>query len=179
MTLLALDARWRRLQEKFGGVFDIGFQMPSAWPHAEPTEETPEGVAGDDRLAPELCRLGGKRFLHAILPLPIRGADDVLYLAPWAEVPPETFYAYLDHVSDGAPFTGGAARLANDLPLYPGSLDQPVSLNPGGDGARPLILAEDGPLAEAQDEGISLDQLIELYAAAGQDIRQALASDNG
>ncbi|PJE29816.1 hypothetical protein SAMN06297129_2781 [Pseudooceanicola antarcticus] len=177
MNLLALDARWRRLQEKFGGVFDIGFDMPSAWPHAEPTAEAPEVSAGEDRLAPELCRLGEARFLHAILPLPIRGSDEVLYLAPWAEVPSESFYAYLDHISDGAPFTGSPARLANDLPLFPGSLGQEVTLEPGGEGARPLILATDGPLAEAQDEGISLDQLIDLYAAAGQDIRQALAAD--
>ncbi|MBR9763718.1 MAG: DUF2199 domain-containing protein [Rhodobacteraceae bacterium] len=177
MTLLALDARWRRLQDKFGGVFDIGFEMPSAWPHAEPSEEAPEVSAGEDRLAPELCRLGESRFLHAILPLPIRGAEEVLYLAPWVEVPPATFYAYLDHISEGTPFAPGAATLANDLPLFPGSLGTTVSLEPGGEGARPLILATDGPLAEAQDDGLSLEQLIDLYEAAGQDIRQALASD--
>lgn len=177
MTLLALDARWRRLQDKFGGVFDIGFDMPSAWPHAEPTEAAPEVTAGEDRLAPELCRLGDRRFLHAILPLPIRGTEELLYLAPWAEVDPATFYAYLDTITEGAPFAAAKARLANDLPLFPGSLGTSVTLQPGEDGARPLLLAEDGPLAEAQEDGISFDQLLDLYAQADHDIRAQLSAD--
>lgn len=177
MSLLALDARWRRLQDKFGGVFDIGFDTPSAWTHAAPTEDTPEVVAGEDRLSPELCRLGEARFIHAILPMPIRGSDETLYLAPWTQVAPEVFYAYLDHITDGTPMEPAEGRLANDLPLFPGSLGDGVSLEPGGEGARPLLIAVDGPLAEAQDEGLSLDGLIDLYEAAGQDIREALTRD--
>lgn len=177
MSLLALDARWRRLQDKFGGVFDIGFDMPAAWPHAEPTEEAPEVVAGPDRLAPELCRLGDSRFLHVILPLPIRGADDTLFIAPWVEVGAEIFYGYLDHITDGAPFAPGTGRLANDLPLFPGSLGAEVELQPGGEGARPLLVSTDGPLAEAQDDGISFDQLLDLYAATDHDIRAQLSAD--
>lgn len=177
MSLLALDARWRRLQDKFGGVFDIGFDMPDAWPHAEPDDETPEVVAGPDRLAPELCRLGDSRFLHVILPLPIRGADETLFLAPWAEVAAATFYGYLDHIADGAPFVAAEGKLANDLPLFPDSLSAPMTLQPGGDGARPLLLASDGPLADAQDAGISFDQLLDLYTATGHDIRPQLSAD--
>lgn len=50
-------------------------------------------------------------------------------------------------------------------------------LQVGGDGARPTLFAQDGALKEAQDNGIWIDALLDVYAASGQDIRPHLTQD--
>ena len=42
---------------------------------------------------------------------------------------------------------------------------------------RPALTAQSGPLAQAQQNGISFDQLLDLYAACGDDIRPHLTQD--
>ncbi|WP_146589003.1 DUF2199 domain-containing protein [Puniceibacterium confluentis] len=182
MSLLNLDARWRRLNDpdyacpccgrRFSGVFDIGFEEPDAWLHGPRSDDLLR--VGEDKLSSELCRLGERRFLRCVIALPIRGSDgESLFLAPWAEVSQSDFYAYLDgSTQDGAPVTALTATVANALPGLgdPG----PGTLQPGSGLVRPRLEFATGPLAVASAEGISFDDLLDIYAAAGQDIRPHL-----
>ncbi|MCW8843680.1 MAG: DUF2199 domain-containing protein, partial [Rhodobacteraceae bacterium] len=186
--LLALDARWRRLHDearscpccgrRFSGLIDFAYAHPDAWPHAEPTPDTPVIAVGADRLSPDLCRLGEDRCLCALLSLPVRGSDEAVHFALWVAVAPETFYAYLEAATDDrAAFHGGQGWLMNDLPGYASEDPIACTLIPGGPGERPRIAVSDGPLATLSAEGIGFDALLDLYAALGDDIRPHLAAD--
>ncbi|UMA66034.1 DUF2199 domain-containing protein [Roseivivax marinus] len=110
MNLLGLDARWRRLNDpdyvcpccgrSFGGLVDLVFEHPDAWPHG-PRGDAEVLEAGEDKLSSELCRAGEARYLRAVVTLPVRGADDAALLAIWVEVAPEDFYATLDALAEG------------------------------------------------------------------------------
>lgn len=185
MTLLDLDARWRRFTDldyacpccgrQFTGVFDIGFEEPDDWPHGPRSAEML--VVDDDKLSSELCRLGDRRFLRCVIGLPLRGSDNErFYFGLWAEVSQTDFYAYLDgSTEDGAPVNAIPARVANALPLFP----DPAfgTLKPGNGLERPRLTIAEGPLAQAQSDGISFDDLLDIYAASGQDIRPHLLRD--
>lgn len=185
MSLLNLDARWRRFNDEtrtcpccgrmFSGVYDIGFDHPAAWPHAERGEE-PFVKEGADQLSPDLCRMGEARYLRAVLTLPIQGADEAVHITPWAEVSADVFYAYLETWDDpNAPLPPASpAMLANDLPDLSATA---LSLHFPARDQRPVLVANDGPLAQAQNDGISFDALLDLYAACGDDIRPHLLRD--
>ncbi|ETX28324.1 DUF2199 domain-containing protein [Roseivivax isoporae] len=185
MPLLDLDARWRRFNDPdracpccgqtFAGIFDLGFEHPEDWPH--PPAEGTEVAVGADRLNADLCRLGERRFLRGVLMLPVRGADDALAYGLWAEVAHEDFYRYLDAALDEGPaFAGARGHLANPVP---GLETAPVAcdLVPGDAGERPQLVASEGALVAAQTDGISFDTLLDLYEAAGHDLRPHLAAD--
>lgn len=185
MSLLALDARWRRFNDesrecpccgrRFSGVYDIGFDHPADWPHGE-RGDAPFLKVGADQLSPDLCRVGDKRLLRGVLTLPVQGAEEVVHLTPWVEVAPETFYGYLETWdSPDAPMPAEApVRLANDLPgLEAGAL----SITFPSREVRPVLSAQSGPLAQAQENGLVFDALLDLYAACGDDIRPHLLHD--
>jgi hypothetical protein len=166
MSLLDLDLRWRRLLA-MGGPVDIGFEEPSDWPHGA-RGEMAVLEAGEDRLSADLCRLGERRFLRAIVALEIAGSEgEVAYLAPWAEVPHATFYAYLAHATEGAAVpVAVAGQLANALPdVEEGAL---MGLDFATGGARPI-----GHL-DAFAAPVSFEVLLGLYAALDQDLRAEL-----
>ncbi|QOL80604.1 DUF2199 domain-containing protein [Pseudooceanicola spongiae] len=188
MNLLSLDARWRRLNDpdfvsqidgrSFSGLIDLGFDAPDAWPFGPLLEGGADVLeAGEDRLSPELCRLGEDRFLHAVLPIPVRGSDEVFFFAPWVQVAPTDFYAYIDSLTEGGPaFEGCEGLIANALPGFEDDDAIACRLVPGGTGERPVAQIQTDPLAQTQTDGISFDDLLDLYAAAGDDIRPHLAN---
>ncbi|MBW4985470.1 DUF2199 domain-containing protein [Mameliella sp. CS4] len=187
MTLLALDSRWRRFNDpnracpccgrRFSGIFDIGFDAPDAWPHGERLGEDDLDIE-NDRLGPEFCRIGARYFLRAVLTLPLRGSEDWFSFGPWAEVPEPVFRAYLATIEHpDQPFGPAEGLLANALPLFEDEAESAVTLTLPDPSQRPRLTATDGPLAEAQAQGISFDDLLEIYAACGDDIRPHLAAD--
>lgn len=187
MSLLALDARWRRFNDpdracpccgrQFDGIYDIGFDHPAQWPHPA-REDQPFVKVGADQLSPDLCRLGEARMLRALLTLPVQGTDEALHITPWVQVSPDLFYAYLETWdAPDAPLPAPApGQLANQVPDLAEQAST-VSLSFPARDARPVLSATDGPLHQAQHQGISFDQLLDLYAACGDDIRPHLLRD--
>ncbi|MGB1208950.1 MAG: DUF2199 domain-containing protein [Paracoccaceae bacterium] len=210
MTLLALDGRWRRMMDPtyacpccgqgWGGVFDIGFDAPDVWPHITPREANRPDVEisqndssgdpehglkhgpehGPDRLTADLCRLGPDRFLRALLTLPIRGSTEQVHIGLWAQVAPDTLYAYIDHATQGATFASAPGTLATALP-FGIAAQTPCTLTAGADGQCPQITALGPSDARARTPrssslpDLSFDDLLDLYAACGQDLRPHLA----
>lgn len=185
MSLLALDSRWRRFNDAtracpccgqtFHGIFDLGYNHPDDWPHAD-REGSETVVVGDDKLGADLCTFAGRNFLRCVLTLPVTGADDSLSFGPWAEVSGDTFQSYLASFN-GAAFAQSDGLLANALPLFKAEQLGPVILSQITAEQCPAATATDGPLAKAQTNGISFDALLDIYAAAGQDIRPHLTRD--
>lgn len=185
MTLLALDSRWRRFNDEtracpccgqtFNGIFDLGYEHPEGWPHGQ-RDGGETLIVGDDKLATDLCRFDGRYFLRCVLALPVKGADDSLSFGPWAEVSGEVFQLYLTCLDDKE-FPQSEGLLANVLPLFEDAEQLPVTLQQTDPNQCPALSAAAGSLAEAQTNGISFDQLLDIYAAAGQDIRPHLTRD--
>lgn len=181
------DPRWRRFNDSnrpcpccgrsFDGVFDIGFDHPDPWPHGNRAETGADYMeAGDDNLGTDLCRLGKYRFIRAVLPLPIKGSDQVFAFGPWGSVNPANFERYVAANQGGDPFEGCFAWLTNALPGFDFVEPLPCNLVPGDGDTRPVLEVHDGShdIAVLQEEGITFDQLLDIYAAAGQDIRPHL-----
>lgn len=187
MSLLDLDPRWRRFNDtdytcpccgqSFGGVFDIAYDHPACWPHDALSDSGQDVLqVGEDKLSADLCRLGAHRFIRCVLPLPIRGCDERFYFGPWASVAPETFDRYVTawHQDDWSGFPQNLGWLANELPGFESDGAVACDLITGDGDARPGLRVHQGPLAEAQGGGISFDQLLDIYAATGTDLRPHL-----
>jgi hypothetical protein len=186
MRILRLVARGRRLNDSarqcpccgrtFSGIFDLGYDAPDDWPHGARGDSDDLNV-GEDRLTPDLCRIEGRYFIRCVLALPVRGADDALSFGPWAEVSHDTLHAYIDAMNGLGDFAPVEGILANALPGFEDQPGTTVVLTLHDTDQRPELTALDGPLADAQEAGISFDDLLDLYAQAGQDIRPHLAND--
>lgn len=183
------DPRWKRFNDQttpcpccggsFNGIFDIGYDHPDPWPHGN-REASGKDIlrVGDDHIGTDLCALGNHRFVRAILEIPVIGTDTRFAFGPWASLTPDNFLAYVNsnQIPDAAAFQTCFAWLMNLLPGFDFTEPQPCDLVPGGPNDRPKLIAHEGAseLAWAQSNGISFDRLLDIYTAAGQDIRPHL-----
>ena len=159
----------------FSGVFDIGYDHPDPWPHGNRTESgKDELIVGHDRLGSDLCLLGEYRFIRCVLSFPIIGTDQNFGFGPWGSVKPENFERYVRNAQD---FDGCFAWLTNQLPWFDNDDTLPCNLIPGAEGMRPYLEIHDGhEAARLQEDGITFDQLLDIYAAAGQEVRPHLTA---
>ncbi|MEZ5768579.1 MAG: DUF2199 domain-containing protein [Paracoccaceae bacterium] len=186
---LAADRRWQRFTARdylcpccgqpSTGLYDLGFDHPDPWPHgnrAAAGEDTL--VVGADRLGTDLCTFDGGFYIRCTLPLPIRGGDQVFAFGPWASVSDASFARYVAawRAEDYSDFPGCFAWLANALPGIASVATVPCKLEIGDGTARPQLFAQSAAqgLAGLQRDGISFDRLLDIYAAAGNDLRPHL-----
>ena len=182
---LANDPLWQRFNDDthpcpccgktYSGVFDIGYDHPDPWPHGNRAASGHEVLtAGDDWLTSDLCAWDDFRFIRCILPFTIIGTDQRFAFGPWGSVNPDNFQRYLE---DEQAFEGCFAWLTNQLPWFDNSQSLPCNLIPEGGGVRPRLEIHDGhEAARFQEEGITFEQLLDIYAAAGQDVRPHLTA---
>ncbi|MEM9429553.1 MAG: DUF2199 domain-containing protein [Pseudomonadota bacterium] len=173
------DIRWQRLHEVFGGVFDIGFDHPDAWPHGSRRASGLDVLKeGEDKLGTDLCQLGPLRYIRCALPLPILGSEAVFGYGVWAEVAPDDFTAYLTawDAEDYSEFSGAAAALANALPGWNIATPVAAKMRVTSPEVRPALWVDPAahPIGAAQQRGISFDVLLDIYAEAGSDLRPQL-----
>ena len=185
---LAQDPRWQRMLDsnwacpccgqRFGGIMDIGYDHPDSWSHGNRQESGEETLkVDDDQLGSDLCRHCEHRFVRGVLKLPIKGSDEVFGFGVWSSLHPDNFDAYVaawgkPEEADLGPWFGW---MSNKLPLYgEGFLEARVE--PRGGNERPVITveAEGHPLTRDQSQGISFDRLLDIYGAAGSDLRPHL-----
>ncbi|MHA3915050.1 DUF2199 domain-containing protein [Halovulum sp. GXIMD14793] len=186
MTDIQDDQRWQRLMDpdyqceccgtNFSGLIDISFNHPATWPHD--ARKTQNAVAvGEDRLGANLCSIGEARYVRCSLRLPVQGTDQVFAYGVWAQLGLTDYDAYLAHFDGDTDFDGCFAWLANPIPGWEVESALPCDLIPGPLGQRPSLTVheESGhPIAPAQDNGIDFETLLDIYAAAGKDIRPHL-----
>lgn len=186
---LASDPRWQRFNDSsrpcpccgrvFEGVFDIGFDHPEPWPHGNRAQSGQDVLSnGTDTLSADLCRMGQYRFIRCVLHVPIIGSDQSFAFGPWGSVNPENFDRYVQAELEGNldQFEGCFAWLMNRLPGFDMDDWLPCNLVITDPGERPVLEIHDGSheLARLQEDGITFDQLLDIYAAAGQDLRPHL-----
>lgn len=186
---LADDPRWQRLNdatfrcaccgESLPGMFDIAYDHPDHWPHGSLRNSGQTALRHDgDFLNADLCDLGDDRFIKGLVELPLIGSDRVFAFGAWVSLHPENFDAYVDAYGTDrehglGPYFGW---LCNALPLYGNADVLETSVHFHGGTRRPSIRVTDTrtDLARDQTAGISLDRLLDIYAASGTDLRPHL-----
>jgi hypothetical protein len=186
------DRRWKRLQDRswtcgscgqtHTGIFDIAFDKPAVWPNAE------EGISNSD-LAPGLthflsddfCILENEHyFIRCVLELPILRTNGGFFgFGVWSSLSKKNFVVYSENfnMDDRGALGPWFGWFSNRVPGYPDTLNLKCRVHPRDDRLRPFIELEptDHPLACDQRNGITIDRLIEIYAACGHDLRAALS----
>jgi len=185
------DPRWRRLQGRkwecapcgkaHTGIFDIAYDKPAGWADSTSRISNADLAPGVTHfLADDYCVMEDEDyFVRCVLELPIVGTEDRLGLGVWSTLLKKNFILYLQSFRDPnqgrlGPWFGW---FSNRLSGYPDTLNLKCQVRPRDDRQRPTIEIEasDHPLSADQRNGISIDRLIELYAAHGHDLRAALS----
>ena len=185
------DPRWQRLHdrewmcpccgENHGGLFDLVVPKPDIWQDGTETIPSSEGRYPTTGLTDDLCVVDGEFFfVRVVLHLPIIGAPESHFaFGAWSSLSRENFDLYYETYDDEkqdhlGPWFGW---FSNRLKGYPDTLSMKCQVYPQNNGQRPSIELEpsDHPLALEQQNGITLDRILELYAESGHDLRDALS----
>jgi hypothetical protein len=146
------------------------YARPDAYVRIPPDEREYCARCGDD-----WCRLrdrqgeGEQFFLRVTLPVEVLGERRQMHWGIWVEVSQEIYDRVTDLWDDPAqakepPFP---ARLANELPDYPSTLDLPGAVRLTGPDKAPQFHLEpqlDHPLAREQQTGVYPERALEWVA---------------
>ena len=185
------DPRWRRLHDRpwlctscgltHHGIFDIAYGKPAAWPGSG--EPSPNSILTTSThfLSEDFCVVEDQHhFVRCMLELPIQGSDSERFgFGVWSSLSKSNFALYaetFDDMEQGAlgPWFGW---FSNRLQGYADTFGLKCQVHPRSGGQRPFIELEstEHPLARDQREGITLQRLLEIYAAHGHDLRSVLS----
>ena len=185
MIELVDDPRWHRLQaqevrcrscdQAHSGVFDISFGSPIYWQGDDTYSENSSVLESANFLSEDLCIVEGEDyFARCVLKLPISGSGQCFGFGVWTSLSRASFDEYLEHFDDGKypPGTQWFGWFSNTLQAYPETLSLKCNVSPQSGRQRPLIEIQpsDHPLSIEQQNGITLDRLLEIYAAHGHQL---------
>ncbi len=190
MSQLADDPRWIFLQQEkwtckscdqvHTGLPDLAFRNPSGkvFDDLEKQGNSAFTVSGNI-LTEDLCRYDDYYYVRTLLNIPINGAEERFAFGVWSTLSVDNFASYLSGFDSGVFSDEGPwfSWLGNRLPLDPPDTQGvKCSLHPQTGRQRPEILIEDPdhPLFRLQRDGASLDQILDILAQCGHDIRSSL-----
>ena len=190
MDLLEDDPRWRRLHaRKFKcascdgehqGLMSWAFGWPYLWSGEPKIRSNRELRVDQSGLWEDFCIVDNQHFfVRCVLRLPIRGsATETFELGMWSSLSRANFLIYVENFNRPDQWRLGPwfGWLSNQLAGYPDTLGLKCNVQPRDDRIRPTIELEPTghPLGRQQREGITFDEILDHYAAAGHDIRPAL-----
>lgn len=192
MIPLEQDKRWQRFNNpdracpccgrQFAGMFEIEFGHPEQWRHQSLRVSGQSTLEiGGDRLTEDLCQVGDSFFIRASLELPLLGSDQPLTYSPWVGVTVDNFKLHLESRQSGdfSGFSECNGWLMNYIPGWDQNNWLPASLGFSSEAPRPklTVFPHHHPLAAAQRNGVDFDRVLDLFAAAGHDIRPHLLAD--
>jgi hypothetical protein len=154
------------------GMFDLSPLSPDPWPHSRDYASNAGLRLDGDFLSEDFCVMGGSTFfVRCVLPIPVHGMEHDFAFGCWGTLKRENFEHYVDHFDAGtvpaeAPFF---SWLCNSL--RPFDLTEPLAceMKPQEGRQRPalFVLDEAHPLAVAQRDGISPEEVMRIYALHG------------
>jgi hypothetical protein len=188
---LSGDPRWKRVLERpfrclscdneHHGLFHLVAAAPVFWRSQHVPLRNEDVYDFKNFLSEDFCVMDGAQFyVRCVLELPIKGtATDKMSFGVWSTLSKANFVRYYDtfnggHQSELGPMFGW---FSNELPGFEGSADLKCYIVPRDERLRPLIEFEstDHPLSIAYWNGVTFEQVLDIYAAAGHDIRASLA----
>jgi hypothetical protein len=187
---LRKDPRWQRLDgrpwtcatcgEAHYGLFDITFKWPDYWQalgDAQPNGKVED--AGANFLSHDFCVINREHFfVRCVLELPIIGSSGQSFMfGVWSSLSQCNFSIYVEGFDNGNYSDRGPwfSWLSNQLPGYENTLSMKCNVKPADDDTRPLLELEPIDHQLVRDaKGVTLDRLLDIYAAAGHDLRASL-----
>jgi hypothetical protein len=187
---LETDPRWRRFNEgswkcpacnePHAGIFDLACNNPDYWPEPGSKYEPNANLSrAGNFLSEDFCIVNGEHFfVRCVLELSILGTTETFGYGVWSSLSKTNFDIYVDRFDTGdyaecSPWFGW---FSNNLKGYPDTSGLRCNVCPRADLQRPLISLHDidHPLVREQQDGISFDRLLDVYALHGHDIRAGL-----
>jgi hypothetical protein len=154
------------------GMFHLSAFAPYFWEGLE--EYEPNGAIrfDGDFLSEDFCVVGGEHFfVRCVFEIPVHGLAEKFGFGIWSTLSRANFQIYLDAFDNGmyanrGPWTGW---FSHRLISFEDTLNQGCWVHPRLDRQRPVITLanEEHELARAQEEGITPERVLELYAAYG------------
>ena len=153
-------------------MFDLGADAPDHWGDVDRIEPNRDLRLDGDFLSEDFCVLGGEHyFVRCEFEIPVHGIAEKFGFGVWSTLSRKNFDIYVEgfdtgRYADDGPWTGW---FGNRIASFEDSLNQPCWVFPQPERQRPtLALENDGhELTRAQQDGISPERLLELYAAHG------------
>ncbi|MEO0440967.1 MAG: DUF2199 domain-containing protein [Pseudomonadota bacterium] len=164
-----------RCEDEHQGMFDLASDRPDQC-HTELEIEPNSAIRFEgDFLSEDLCVLGGEDFfVRGVLEIPVRGVAEKFGFGSWSTLSRENFGIYVNGFDNG--------KYADDGPWfgwfstwmrgYTEKLPLECMVYPQPDRQRPtfLIDSESQTLAMAQQQGISAEKLLAIYAEYGHEV---------
>ena len=172
-----LRGRWRchGCDEEHEGL--MGLSAMSPWQWGNPAEPEPNDALRMDGyfLSEDFCVIEGAHFfIRGVFDIKVHGLDEPFTLGAWSTLSRTNFETYVDGFNDDAPeadhdWTGW---FSTDLEPFPSSINLPCWVEPRANRQRPLLWLADGdhPLFLAQRDGITPEQLLDIYRANGHPV---------
>ena len=172
-----LNRSWvcRQCEETHSGIFDLASFCPCYWNDEEIYEPNSLLRAEGDFLSEDFCVLSGEHFfIRSVLELPLIGREGRFAYGVWVSSSKSNFEFYIERFDSGDfdETDGWFGWLSNNLKGYPDCTKLGCGVIPQRNRQRPkLILHEtEHPLVREQNEGISIDRLLEIYSLNGHQI---------
>lgn len=177
--------------ERHVGLFPIHMHTPMDWPGSKDYANDDDLRLDGDFLSGNFCVWGGKYFaVRTRLPVQMAGAAPHVFMyTAWASIDRPDFEGYLQARREGKLNNQARARvrLVNRISGYADTASLMGLAFQQEDGGIPLLLIA-GPqpdndpnhaLIREQREGISVDRMLELFAAYGHDMHAAAKAVRG
>lgn len=168
--------------ETHNGIFDIAYLAPAPWPGLGATEENsalPDALKNArDILTEDFCVMGEHRFVRSTFLLPLQNSDLDFGFGVWGTLSPATFDSYVEafDLRDSGRLGSAFSWLSNPLPgAKPVPVKALIHFQSGGTRPQLQITESAHPFFAVQTEGLSFDDLLEIYAQSGHDFRAAYA----
>lgn len=167
-------AKWKcsNCDQPHEGMFDLASKAPDPWPYAREFEPNSAVRLSGDFLSEDFCVLGGEHFfVRSVLEIPIHGLRDKFAYGCWGSLKKENFETYLE-VFDGGSVPASSpwwSWLCNSARPYANDESVGCWMFPQLHRQRPVLKVDNGdhPLAIAQEDGISPEELLEIYQTYG------------
>ena len=149
--------------------FDLAAHAPDPWRGDDAYQHNGALRYDGDFLSEDFCVLDGKYFMvRAVLQIPVRGVSGGFGFGCWSTLSRENFDKYIECFDSGGYSAGElwSGWLCNQLADFVGPEPLAVWVQPRPDRQRPFVWVMDDahPLALAQEEGITADRVLELFA---------------
>ena len=161
--------------ERHEGMFDIGPRGPDHWPHARNFEPNGALRMEGDFLSEDFCVLNGEDFfVRCLFEIPVHGLEHSFGYGVWTTLARANFELYVEHFDDPAAGDTGPwfGYFSNSLRGIEETIPEPCNVHPQLDRQRPLLTLQnrEHELARMQNEGITPERVLEIYAAYGHSV---------
>jgi hypothetical protein len=154
------------------GMIDLAPSAPDPWRGSPDPAPNAALTLDADFLSDDFCVIDGKYFLvRCVLEIPVHGLDTSFGFGCWGTLSRANFEAYVDQFDSGNYQGAGpwSSWLCNQFYTYIGTEPVACWMFPQLERQRPVLRIQDDehPLAIAQGDGVTPEQVLEYYRHYG------------